>query len=605
MDPVSQIYAREAIDTHGMSVVGWYHSHPSFQPDPSVTDIENQANWSLQPSGTVIPFVGLIVGTYDGRNPTSQSVMRWFHVRNQFTDTYKTVQYPMNLRTSDRQFRKINASSNSMQNRQSMTASGQNTRRELEQAYLSCPLTNSSNTEQSSAITIDATGNATMDGGAPDEEGIGIGSTSPVSRDKLKGGNEANAEAKSSLLLSEALFKQDAKVEPIKWRFPKARPLYFTDTEKTLLDTPIESDSYDVIGGMIWYAVEREQRVTKQSEASALFPPAEAPSSGAIYELILRQSLEPFNDLNQKLYALIHGVENSSVTIQPVVDFQDSDAVIAHNIDAILSHYSRNPKKVSPFTSWSGALDKGNIAKGGCSTEFNDCRDFYLTNVLELQRVEVGSTVKYEGGAKKMKRGHKVAACLLKWASAMQLSPNFDFKKRTLNFDHEQVLQSRPVNSTSHYYFVAEVMRLIAAKWRENSGKSASFTPSTTPRARRFSNDAGGDTGGQSTPVLQATTIKRSDSKSSEAICAKKATGKCDTGDNSTHVLQAKGARRYESNLSEAVSNVSPQQTKSTAKSKRKTSTRRPKSPISTGNSKSSEAGSNITPKQIKSTKKK
>jgi proteasome lid subunit RPN8/RPN11 len=47
MDPVSQIYAKEAIDTHDMSVVGWYHSHPTFQPDPSVTDIENQANCEL------------------------------------------------------------------------------------------------------------------------------------------------------------------------------------------------------------------------------------------------------------------------------------------------------------------------------------------------------------------------------------------------------------------------------------------------------------------------------------------------------------------------------------------------------------------------------
>ncbi|EED89082.1 predicted protein, partial [Thalassiosira pseudonana CCMP1335] len=68
MDPVSQIYAREAIDNHGMSVVGWYHSHPTFQPDPSVTDIENQANYQQLKTGSVCPFVGLIVGTYDNRN---------------------------------------------------------------------------------------------------------------------------------------------------------------------------------------------------------------------------------------------------------------------------------------------------------------------------------------------------------------------------------------------------------------------------------------------------------------------------------------------------------------------------------------------------------
>ena len=45
MDPVSQIIAGDAIVRHGMTVVGWYHSHPRFQPDPSVTDIENQGNY--------------------------------------------------------------------------------------------------------------------------------------------------------------------------------------------------------------------------------------------------------------------------------------------------------------------------------------------------------------------------------------------------------------------------------------------------------------------------------------------------------------------------------------------------------------------------------
>ena len=45
MDPMSQIVAGDAIAKNGMAVVGWYHSHPTFQPDPSVTDIENQGNY--------------------------------------------------------------------------------------------------------------------------------------------------------------------------------------------------------------------------------------------------------------------------------------------------------------------------------------------------------------------------------------------------------------------------------------------------------------------------------------------------------------------------------------------------------------------------------
>lgn len=43
MDPMSQHEATLRIEQHGLAVVGWYHSHPVFQPDPSVRDIENQS----------------------------------------------------------------------------------------------------------------------------------------------------------------------------------------------------------------------------------------------------------------------------------------------------------------------------------------------------------------------------------------------------------------------------------------------------------------------------------------------------------------------------------------------------------------------------------
>ena len=75
MDPVSQVNVQNVIQNHGLKVLGWYHSHPSFQPDPSVTDVENQGNYqklfySIDNDNGMIqeencPFVGLIVGTYD------------------------------------------------------------------------------------------------------------------------------------------------------------------------------------------------------------------------------------------------------------------------------------------------------------------------------------------------------------------------------------------------------------------------------------------------------------------------------------------------------------------------------------------------------------
>lgn len=47
MDPASELEVRETMKVRGMKVVGWYHSHPHFEPTPSVRDVENQTNYQL------------------------------------------------------------------------------------------------------------------------------------------------------------------------------------------------------------------------------------------------------------------------------------------------------------------------------------------------------------------------------------------------------------------------------------------------------------------------------------------------------------------------------------------------------------------------------
>ncbi|RXM30569.1 Histone H2A deubiquitinase MYSM1 [Acipenser ruthenus] len=47
MDPVSQTQASEALAGRGYSVVGWYHSHPAFDPNPSLRDIDTQAKFQM------------------------------------------------------------------------------------------------------------------------------------------------------------------------------------------------------------------------------------------------------------------------------------------------------------------------------------------------------------------------------------------------------------------------------------------------------------------------------------------------------------------------------------------------------------------------------
>ena len=75
------------------------------------------------------------------------------------------------------------------------------------------------------------------------------------------------------------------------------------------------------------------------------------------------------------------------------------------------------------------------------------------------------------GGGGKMRRGHKICACLLKWARRMQLLPyewsefGYPASSEVIKWDHEasQAFKFRQ----PHLFFVTEVMRLLAARWRE------------------------------------------------------------------------------------------------------------------------------------------
>ena len=213
-------------------------------------------------------------------------------------------------------------------------------------------------------------------------------------------------------------------------------------------------------------------------------------SSRSILELLLRQSLISSNSAHRKLYGIIQCLESigstttddtDSTTLDDDDQFAASDATIFHNIDVVLGHYSPKLNRVNPFTSWNGAGDKGSISKDVRESS-NSWVDYYLTTILRAKSVQTGEGVVYRGGSK-MKRGHKIAASLLKSARRMQLSVDNDSEARAffpfddsdygLNFDHEQKLSndrklaastSHPQHQSKYIYFVAEVMRLMAAR---------------------------------------------------------------------------------------------------------------------------------------------
>lgn len=73
MDPLSQTQACEALALLGFSVVGWYHSHPTFHPNPSLRDIHTQDQFQSYFSRGGAPFIGMIVSPYNPSNASPHS----------------------------------------------------------------------------------------------------------------------------------------------------------------------------------------------------------------------------------------------------------------------------------------------------------------------------------------------------------------------------------------------------------------------------------------------------------------------------------------------------------------------------------------------------
>ncbi|KAI8389413.1 hypothetical protein BD560DRAFT_381551 [Blakeslea trispora] len=82
MDPDSEMEAREVFEKRGLKVVGWYHSHPTFDPEPSIRDIQNQLSYQClfrdETSG-VEPFIGTIITPYNA-GLSEKSQFQFFHV---------------------------------------------------------------------------------------------------------------------------------------------------------------------------------------------------------------------------------------------------------------------------------------------------------------------------------------------------------------------------------------------------------------------------------------------------------------------------------------------------------------------------------------------
>jgi hypothetical protein len=194
-------------------------------------------------------------------------------VRPRETAECKSVNFPMNLKTTDRHYRKMSFDNQNIADniRQSMTLHSSNIRQVLESRYLSCPASELPDSQmklvervcinQHSANFREHKGSI----GNDDDVESGISKESYAMR--MPEGHKQNdtgvlcslsllETGESSLLLSEALFNQRSEIDPMR-QFQSACPLYFTDNERSILDIGHNAVPCDVFAGIIWFAVER------------------------------------------------------------------------------------------------------------------------------------------------------------------------------------------------------------------------------------------------------------------------------------------------------------------------------------------------------------
>lgn len=75
MISVSQSEASESLHAEGIEVIGWFHSHPTFYPNPSLQDIDTQLNMQLYLSNKFKPFVGVILSPFRDRELSVSSAL--------------------------------------------------------------------------------------------------------------------------------------------------------------------------------------------------------------------------------------------------------------------------------------------------------------------------------------------------------------------------------------------------------------------------------------------------------------------------------------------------------------------------------------------------
>lgn len=85
MDPLSEMEAVQQFAALDLQPVGWYHSHPTFEPSPSCRDIETQTMYQSlfsRPADNAEPFLGFIVSPFMKSSKGKTSLIECVHLAN-------------------------------------------------------------------------------------------------------------------------------------------------------------------------------------------------------------------------------------------------------------------------------------------------------------------------------------------------------------------------------------------------------------------------------------------------------------------------------------------------------------------------------------------
>ncbi|KAF5305231.1 hypothetical protein FQR65_LT07770 [Abscondita terminalis] len=102
MCPISQARAADTIHNEGFNILGWFHSHPTFAPEPSQQDLDTQLTVQ-QWIGSNKPCIGLILSPFSAHGALIASPYRCLMVvkKSNFEDQFVPYKFKIDLVSSN------------------------------------------------------------------------------------------------------------------------------------------------------------------------------------------------------------------------------------------------------------------------------------------------------------------------------------------------------------------------------------------------------------------------------------------------------------------------------------------------------------------------